>query len=212
MFSDIERKIGLALYKGPKTPEELADELNEDIRDILDGLKRLMKLKIVVKEGYPPKYRLADHIMEAVKPKELEDVRGVKIYAVIEVQALEEALAKKALEKIISSLKKEPGVHVASAEISEIKPNEDGTMYSGFVETTLVFEGFEPLMHFLFFYGPSVIEVKGPENISFDIGDFQRGLLEAAGMIQGYVHYITRMMTRKEIEEFNKKLWKQIMG
>ncbi len=72
------------------------------------------------------------------------------------------------------------------------------------------FEAFEPLMHFLFFYGPSVVEVLGPEKVVIDMGDLQRGLLEAATMINGYVHYITRMMTKKEIQEFNKNLVKDL--
>ncbi|MDN5358916.1 MAG: hypothetical protein PWP76_759 [Candidatus Diapherotrites archaeon] len=210
MFSDLERKIGLALYYGEKTPEELAEELNEDIRDVIDALKKLIKLKIVVKEGYPPKYRLADNIREAVKPKDFEPVEGIKIYAVVEVQAIDEALAKKALEKIIRQIKKEPGVHVLSAEISKIEQDKESGMYSGYVELKLNFEAFEPLMHFMFFYGPSVVEVIGPEKIVLDMGDLHRGLLEAATMINGYVHYITRMMTKKELEEFNKRLVKDL--
>ena len=210
MFSDLERKVGLALYNGEKTPEELAEELNEDIRDVMDALKKLIKLKIVVKEGYPPKYRLADNIREAVKPRDFEPVEGIKIYAVIEAQAIDEALAKKALEKLLRNLKKEPGVHVISAEISKIEYDEENGLYSGYIEAKLSFEAFEPLMHFMFFYGPSVIEVIGPEKIVLDMGDLHRGLLEAATMINGYVHYITRMMTKKELQEFNRELVKKL--
>jgi len=210
MFSDLERKIGLALYHGEKTPEELAEELNEDIRDVMDALKKLIKLKIVVKEGYPPKYRLADNIREAIKPKDFEPVEGINIYAVIEAQAIDEALTKKALEKILRNLKKESGVHIISAEISKIEQDEESGLYSGYIEAKLSFEAFEPLMHFMFFYGPSVVEVLGPEKIVLDMGDLHRGLLEAATMINGYVHYITRMMTKKELQEFNKELMKDL--
>jgi len=210
MFSDLERKVGLALYEGEKTPEELAEELKEDIRDVLDALKKLIKLRIVVKEGYPPKYRLADNIREAIKPEDFEPVEGIRIYAVIEAQAVDEALVKKALEKIIRQLKKEPGVHVVSAEISKIEQDRESGMYSGYVEVKLSFEAFEPLMHFMFHYGPSVVEVLGPEKIVIDVADLHRALLEAATMINGYVHYITRLMTRKELEEFNRKLVKDL--
>ena len=65
-------------------------------------------------------------------------------------------------------------------------------------------------MRFLFNYGPSVIEVLGPEKIMIDAADLQRGLLDAAGMIQGYVDYISQLMTKKELEEFNKTLWKSL--
>lgn len=210
MFSDLERKIGLALYEGEKTPEELAEELKEDIRDVLDALKKLIKLKIVVKEGFPPKYRLAENIREAVKRRDFENVGGIKIFAVIEVQAVEEGLVKKALEGIIRRLKKESGVHIVSAEISKIERDEEGGTYSGYIEAKLSFEAFEPLMHFMFHYGPSVVEVIGPEKVVVDMADLHRALLEAATMINGYVHYITRLMTKKELEDFNKKLVKDL--
>ncbi|HIQ10185.1 MAG TPA: hypothetical protein EYH23_01570 [Euryarchaeota archaeon] len=206
MFSDLERRIGLALYEGEKTPEELAEELKEDIRDVLDALKKLIKLKIVVKEGYPPKYRLADNIREALEPKDFEPVEGIQVYAVIEAQAVDEALTKKALEKLLRKLKKEPGIHIISAEISKIERDEEGGTYTGYIEAKLSFEAFEPLMRFMFHYGPSVIEVLGPEKIVLDVADLHRALLEAATMINGYVHYITRLMTKKELEEFNRKL------
>ena len=209
MFSDLERQIGLKLYEGEKTAEELAEELKADIRDVLDALKHLMKLKIVVKDGYPPRYRLSDHIREQLR-RDVESVEGVKIRAVVEVHAVEEELVRKAVEQIRRNLAKERGVHVERAETSEIRRDEESGMYSAFLDLTLVFEGFEPLMHFLFFYGPSVIEVLGPERASFDMGDLQRGLLEAASMIQGYVTYITKLMGEKELKEFNRRLWQSL--
>ena len=209
MFSDLERQIGLKLYEGERTAEELAEELGADIRDVLDALKHLMKLKIVVKEGYPPKYRLSDHIRESLK-RDMEEVEGIKIHAVIEAQAIEEELVRKALEQMKRNLNKERGVHIVSANPSEIRKDEETGMYSAFMDLVLVFEGFEPLMHFLFFYGPSVVEVLGPERVSFDMGDLQRGLLEAASMIQGYVAYITKLMSEKELRDFNKQLFQRL--
>ncbi len=209
MFSDMDRKVGLALYKGPKTPEEIAEEIHEDVRDVMDTLKKLIKLKIVVKEGYPPKYRLADNIQEALKPEDWESVEGIRIHAVIEAQSIDENALKKALEQILKKLKKEPGLHVVHHAIPELERLDTGA-YSGYVEVKLAAEGFEPLMRFLFNYGPSVIEVLGPEKIMIDAADLQRGLLDAAGMIQGYVDYISQLMTKKELEEFNKTLWKSL--
>jgi len=209
MFSDMDRKVGLALYKGPKTPEEIADEVGEDVRDVMDSLKKLIKLKIVVKEGYPPKYRLADNIQEALQPEDWESVEGIRIHAIIEAQSYDENALKKALESIVKKLKKESGLHIVKHAIPEIEQTDEG-IYSGYVEVKLATEGIEPLLRFLFNYGPSVIEVLGPEKIMIDSADLQRGLLDAAGMIQGYVEYISRLMTKKELEEFNKSLWKSL--
>ncbi|NPA76164.1 MAG: hypothetical protein GXN93_00200 [Candidatus Diapherotrites archaeon] len=205
----MDRKVGLALYKGPKTPEEIADEVGEDVRDVMDSLKKLIKLKIVVKEGYPPKYRLADNIQEALQPEDWESVEGIRIHAIIEAQSYDENALKKALESIVKKLKKESGLHIVKHAIPEIEQTDEG-IYSGYVEVKLATEGIEPLLRFLFNYGPSVIEVLGPEKIMIDSADLQRGLLDAAGMIQGYVEYISRLMTKKELEEFNKSLWKSL--
>ncbi len=209
MFSDMDRKVGLSLYHGAKTPEEIADDIGEDVRDVMESLKKLIKLKIVVKEGYPPRYRLADNIQEALKPTDWESVEGIKIHAIVEAQSVDENLLKKALENILKKIKKEPGMHIIKQNVSEITSTDVGS-YTGYVELDMAFEGFEPLMRFLFHYGPSVIEVVGPEKIIIDSSDLQRGLLDAAGMIQGYVEYISQLMTKKELEEFNKNLWKSL--
>ncbi len=209
MFSDMDRKVGLSLYRGAKTPEEIADDIGEDVRDVMESLKKLIKLKIVVKEGYPPRYRLADNIQEALKPTDWESVEGIKIHAIVEAQSVDENLLKKALENILKKIKKEPGMHIIKQNVSEITSTDVGS-YTGYVELDMAFEGFEPLMRFLFHYGPSVIEVVGPEKIIIDSSDLQRGLLDAAGMIQGYVEYISQLMTKKELEEFNKNLWKSL--
>jgi hypothetical protein len=209
MFSEIDRKVGLALYKGEKTPEELAEETGEDIRDIMDSLKKLIKLKIVVKEGYPPKYRLSDNIREALKPEELENVEGIRVTATVEAQAIDEDLVRKALNEIVRGVKKIEGASIVSHNISKIEQLDTG-VYSGFVDFKLVFQGLEPLFHFVTYYGPSTIEIKGPEKIVVDAADLQRAVTGTANMIQGYVHYVTKLMTKKELEEFNKRMWQSL--
>ncbi len=197
------------LYKKPMTAEELAKELGVGIKETMEALKHLIKLRLVRKSGYPPVYDLYPSIREAIGRK-TEEVEGIRARAIIEVQAIEEALAKKAMEKIKEQLKKERGINVVTAEIAEVQANDDGS-YSGFLDLELSFEGIAPLIHFLFFYGPSVIEILGPEKIQVDISDLQSGVIEAARMIQGYVSYLTRLMTRKELEEFNKRIMKDVL-
>ena len=208
-LNTLQKRIGAVLLKGPKTAEEIAEELGEDIHDVLDALKELIVLRLVVKEGTPPKYSLAPHIKEAVKT---EEGNGILIHAVIEVEGVEEDLVKKGLEKIVENLEKERGLVVKHSAISDIEKDEETNIYYGHVDVTLMFPGIEPLIYFLFFYGPSVVEVLTTERINVDPGDLQRAVVLAANMIHGYVTYITRLMTRKELEEFNRELYKRLKG
>ncbi len=208
-LGELEKRIGLLLYQRPRTAEEIAKELGVNLKDVMEALKHMIKLKLVKKEGYPPVYDLYPSIREAVGRK-MEPVEGIRVHAIVEVQAIEEELAKKALKQIRERLQKEKGIKVISAEISSIEQTDVGN-YSGFIDLELSFEGIAPLIHFIFFYGPSVVDVLGPEKITVDISDLQAGIIEAARMVQGYVTYLTKLMTRKELQEFNKKLFKELL-
>ncbi len=208
-LSELQKRIGAVLLKGPKTVEEIAEELNEDIQDVMEALKELLVLRLVVKEGTPPKYALAPHIREAV---EFEGEGGILLHAVIEVEAVEEEVLRKSLEEIVEKMEKEKGFVVRNVAISEIEKDEELNIYYGHIDATILFPGLEPLIYFLFFYGPSVVEVLSTEDVKIDPGDLQRALVLAANMIHGYVTYISRLMTRKELEEFNRKLYRELKG
>ena len=208
-LTNLQKRIGAVLLKGPKTAEEIAEELNEDIRDVLEALKGLILLRLVKKEGNPPQYSLADHIKEALKT---ESGAGILIHAVLEVHGVSEEIVKNALEKIKEKLEAEEGFIVRNVAISDIEKDENLNVYYGHIDTTLLFPALEPLVYFLFFYGPTVIEVLTTEKIEVEPGDLQRAVLLAASMIHGYVDYISRKMTKEEIEEFNRRLYREFMG
>ncbi len=208
-LTNLQKQIGAALVKGPKTAEEIAEELDVDIQDVLEALKGLILLRLVKKEGNPPVYSLADHVKEALR---VEEGAGILVHAVLEVQGVSEEIVRNALEKIREKLEGEEGFITRNVAVSDIEKDEELSTYYGHIDATLLFPALEPLVYFLFFYGPTVIEVLTTEKIQVDPGDLQRAVLLAASMIHGYVDYISRKMTREEIEEFNKRLYREFLG
>lgn len=207
-MKEIHKEIGALLLKGPKTADEIAKELKRDIRDVMDALKELITLRLVVKEGNPPRYSLAPHIRIAVE----EETSGILIHAIIEVEAVEEELLKKALNDIASKLRSEKSFIVKNVTVSDIIRDEETKTYIGHIDTTLVFPSLEPILYFIFFYGPTVVELLTEEKIEVDPSDLQAALILTASMVQGYVSYISRLLGRKEIEEFNRELLRKLKG
>ena len=205
-LTELQKRIGAALVDGPKTAEELAEELEVDLQDILEALKDLLLLKLVVKEGTPPRYALAPHVKEALRFEE----KGILLHSIIEVEAVEEDLLRKALEEIKENLESEKGFVVRHAAISDIEKDEETGTYFGHIDTTILFPGVEPLTYFLFYYGPTVVELLTTEKITIDPGDLQRAIIIAANMIHGYTTYISKLMTREEINEFNRRILKKL--
>jgi len=208
-LSDLQKRVGAVLLKGPKTAEEIAQELNEDIKDVMEALKGLVLLRLVKKEGTPPRYSLAPHVVEALKK---EETPGILVHAIIEVEAVEEEILRRALDDIVQRLKEEKGFVVKNVAVEEIEKDEETNIYYSHIDATIVFPGLEPLTYFLFFYGPSVVEVLTTDPIELDPGDLQRALVLASNMIHGYVTFISRLMGKKELEEFNREILKKLRG
>ncbi len=207
-MEEIHKEIGALLLKGPKTAEEIAEELGRDIRDVMEALKDLITLRLVVKEGNPPRYSLAPHVKIAVE----EDVSGILVHAIVEAEAVEEDILRKALDDIVSKLRSEKSFIVKSVSVADIIRDEETKTFVGHVDVTLVFPSIEPLFYFIFFYGPTVVELLTEEKIEVDPSDLQAALILTASMVQGYVSYISRLLGKKEIEEFNRELLRRLKG
>ncbi len=207
-MKDIHRKIGVSLYHGPKTVEELAEDIGEDIKDVMEALKELVEMKLVIKKGYPPKYELAPHIRDAI---EVEEIEGLLFHTVVEVSAVDRETLERALKDIVEKMKKEKRMEVRRAEVSSIERGEDGYYYAH-IDANIVFYGLEPLVYFIFFYGPSVMELLSTNDMKVTPSDLQGAVNIATTMVQGYVMYITKLMTRKELREFNRELLKTLYG
>ena len=207
-ITELQKRIGVLLYKKPMTAEELAKELGVDINDVLEALKGLLIMRLVIKEGTPPVYRLAPHIREAI---DQEGEEGILLHAIIEGGAVTEELAEKAADEVENRMRKDLRLKVRSVERAEVEKDEETNTYYTHLDVTLYVRSLEDALYFVFFYGPSVVEVLSDE-VKIDVGDVQRALSLASAMVQGYSSLLAQKMTREELEEFNRKLWKSLRG
>src|SRR3989344_5233954 len=102
-YSDIQKKIALALLAKSLTAEALADQLKLPHEAMLEELKGLMKLGMVQKEGFPTQYRLLDSVVAGVrtlKEREEKDYYWVRVRIIIEARSIEEILLQKELSRI----------------------------------------------------------------------------------------------------------------
>jgi len=59
----------------------------------------------------------------------------------------------------------------------------------------------------MYFYGPSSVEVLKPAKFDIRADDLQDGLMDMAEMIQAYNSHVLQLMGRKELAEFNSRLY-----
>jgi len=208
-FSDEQKKIALLLLSEPKTEEELHKQLNLPYDKLSLELKQMLKLGLVQKEGYPTKYRLRqDIINELAKRKKIaeDDSFRIKIKAMIELKAVEENLLKKHLGKIKESLQKEKKFTIYG--ITEAPIIEEDELYASFIDVTLTVKDFVTLVAFLFYYGPSSVEVIKPSKIEFSQPEFQDGLVYLSEVLQKYATFTMQHLNKEELDKFYNELYK----
>ncbi|MFH1224554.1 MAG: helix-turn-helix domain-containing protein [Candidatus Diapherotrites archaeon] len=207
--TEVQKQIAALLFNEPKTIEELHKKLGISEGEIMGHLKAMLRLGVVEKQdGFPVKYGLISQISDSVrKRKEIgeTDAYKLRIKAVIEVQALEETLLKKALGDIEAALRKEKDFTVYDVLVAE--PVEDGEHFSSYMEVNLSLRNFRALVKFMYFYGPSSVEVIKPAKFEILLHDLQDGLMDMAEMIQSYNRYVLNLMSKKELEELSRKLY-----
>jgi len=207
-FSDEQKKIALLLLSEPKTEEGLHKQLNIPYDKLGMELKGMLKLGLVLKEGYPTKYRLRQDIIDELQKRKKiseEDSFKIKIRAIIELKAVEENLLKKTLDKLADTLQQEKIFTIYGVSKAEIV--EEDEMYSSFIEVTLTVKDFSALVKFLFYYGPTTVEVMKPEKIEFSQFEFQEGLVELSDIFQRYADYFAKKLTKAELDKFYKDIY-----
>ena len=207
VFSDNQKKISHSLFLEPKTIEELSKSTGFSGPVLSKELKVLIKAGFVTVSGYPSKYSLKNDIaQELSRRKELAagDKNMVRLKAIIEVSALLEESAAKSLEEVEKGIRGQPDFTIYS--ISTAKPLKHDEKYSSYLEADLSVKDFKALVKLMYFFGPTSVEVLKPGKIEVSMADLQDGLGEMAEMIQAYNYYILKLMNKKEIEDFQKKL------
>ncbi len=210
-FTDEQKKIALLLLNEPKTEENLNKQLNIPYDKLTLELKNMLKLGLILKEGYPTKYRLREDIIEEVQKRRKiaeKDAFKLRVRGIIEFSAIEKTLLKKHMDKISDALKKEASFTIYSITTAEILEDKENDMFSSFLEANLSVKNFPALVRFLFYYAPSSIEVIKPSKIEFSNYEFQEGLLSLTEIFQKYAEFITKNMNKENMNKFYKDLYK----
>lgn len=208
-FSENQKKIAHSLFLGSKTSEELSEKLEIPFPEVSKELKGLLKLNLVTVSGYPSKYFLKKEIQgELMRRKELsaDDKNPLRLKIIIEVQALIEESALKSLKQVEDGLKSDKDFIVYDTFFAE--PMKQDEKFSSYLEANLSVKDFKSLVKLMYFFGPTSIEVLKPQKMEVSLSDLQDGLNDMAEMIQSYNYYILKLMNKKELEEFQKKLLK----
>lgn len=209
-FTDEQKKIALLLLNEPKTEEALNKQLNIPYDKLTVELKNMLKLNLISKEGYPTKYRLRQEIIDEVQKRKKiaeKDAFRLRVRGIIEFKAIEENLLKRHMDKIVDALKKEPNFTIYSVTKADAVEDKGDEMFSSFIEANLSVKDFPSLIRFLFYYAPSTIEVIKPDKIDFSNYEFQEGLLSLTEIFQKYADFISKHLTKEELNGFYKELY-----
>ena len=209
-FTETQKRVAQALLSSPLTKDQLREKTALSSAQVEEELKFLQQLKLIsLSSESPPNYALLPLIAEELKRRkslEAEDDNRFRVRVLIEVQAVEETMLQKQVERVVENMEKEPFFRIYSKTIEP--PVKVEERYSTFLDVNLSVRDFRGVIRLMFFYGPSTIEVIKPSKFEFTPQDFQDGLVDMGEMIHAYAEYIMGMMNRKQVEEFNATLFK----
>ncbi|MCX6799493.1 MAG: hypothetical protein NTW59_05370, partial [Candidatus Diapherotrites archaeon] len=149
-FTEEQKRIALLLLHAPKTAEDLNKQLNIPFNKLNEELATMMKLGLLEKEGFPTKYRLKKKIADEVgRRKQIAetDFNRLRIRAYIEMQAIEEDLLKKQLQKLEESMRKDKCFTIYTLEKAPI--DKQGEYYSTYFELNFSVKDFASLVKFM---------------------------------------------------------------
>ncbi len=210
-FNEEQKKIALLLLNEPKTEEELHKQLNIPYDKLTIDLKNMLKLGLVSKDGYPTKYKLKQEIISEVQKRKKiaeDDSFRLRISAIIEIKAIEEDLLKKQSKKIMEAIGKEENFTIYGITQAEIEENKDEEMFATFIEVNMSVRDLPTLIRFLFYYGPTTLEVLKPTKVEFSNYEFQEGMMQLTDIFQKYSTYLEKNINKNEMDKFYKNLYK----
>jgi len=208
-FTEKQAKIAHFISTGGKTSEEISSKLKIPLNEVSEELKAMMKLRLVRQDGYPLKYSLAPEIEGKLKERKeiaMEDTYKLRLKIITDVQSIEEELAIKSLDEVEKALRQESDFTVY--DISKAKPVKEGEHYTSYLEAELSVKDFPALVRLVYFYGPTSIEVVKPQKFEISMDELQDGIMDMVEMVQSYNYHILKLMNKKELDEFQRKLLK----
>ena len=208
-FTEKQAKIAHFVSSAPKTAEEISSRLALPLDEVSEELKGMMKLKLIRQDGYPLKYSLAHEIDVRLKERKeisMEDSYKLRLKIITDVQSIEENMAMKSLDEVEKALRQEQDFTIY--DVTKAKPVKEGEHYTSYLEAELSVKNFPALVRLVYFFGPTSIEVIRPEKFEISIEELQDGLMDMVEMVQSYNYHILKLMNKKELDEFQRKLLK----
>lgn len=192
-YTEDQQKMAKALLKGPRTSEELRDEVKLPADQVLEALKEMMKLRVVEKTGFPTKYKLIDSIMQRVKDGKEGGFTDKKFEIAMIIEGL--SSNRDALEQQMGQLKEkigqEKGIEIIQLEVQEIMQHESN--YTTYIDLHFGADSFATVITMIIQYGPSSVEVIEPRNASLGVGEMQASLNEVVSAVHYYIGLVVQL-------------------
>jgi len=117
---------------------------------------------------------------------------AIETWMIFEVLAAEEDAAVESLEDHVNQLASMDTIEITSKEFDSVEEVDDphpslDTGYSQVCEIEADVDGFPNLIKIVMNYGPTLIEINGPESIELDLNEMQDSLNLVAEMMQKFL-------------------------
>ncbi|MDY6770985.1 MAG: hypothetical protein SV186_03450 [Candidatus Nanohaloarchaea archaeon] len=117
---------------------------------------------------------------------------GIDTWMIFEVLAKQEDAAVESLRDHVDKMKEMETVEITSEDFEDVEKVEDphpalDKGYSQVCEVEATVDDFPTLVELVMNYGPTMIEVQGPEEITLDLGEAQDALNLVAEMMQKFL-------------------------
>lgn len=136
-------------------------------------------------------------------------IMGVKLWMVFEAVAPSEEAVEGALEEHLETLASEEQVEITEQETEEVSkvqnPHPDlEEGYSQVSEVKVDVDTFAKSINLVLHYGPTYVQVEGPDQYEMDLKESQESLQKVANTMQQYAHQgLGGILVSKSAEDNN---------
>jgi len=198
---ELREEIAKQLYKnGTLTEEEIKKFIpNATYEEVSNSLRNMLQLKLIKKEGFPVKYLLSEEIKEKLSQRKNtreSDKNPIKVNVIIESKSNDKEKLRLGMESILKSLKEAKIYVIYDVKLADIVVHDD--LFSTYIEAELSCLNLSQLLHLIYYFGVTSIDVIKPEKLSLPISDFQESLFTIIDMTHGYADMIFKLKSENE--------------
>lgn len=116
----------------------------------------------------------------------------IEVWMIFQVVAATEDAAVESLDEHVEKLETENGVQSMTVEMDDVQEVDQPTPnveqgYSRVCEVEMEVAGFDDMVSIVVNYGPTSVDVKGPESREMDIGEMRTALNSVAQMMHQFL-------------------------